>query len=131
MLVGGLENREGPPATRTWQGQPRSLHRGEHGGTGPLPGGRGVRAPEAGWSGQARDGTAITRSGPGPPWGVRVCGVYPSAPCLPWHAEAPDLRELGEGPETTVPASGPGRMPRHLEGEGEITYGDTLRAWTP
>jgi hypothetical protein len=27
--------------------------------------------------------------------------------------------------------SGPGRMPHHPEGEGEITYGDTLRAWTP
>jgi hypothetical protein len=64
MLVGGLETREGPPATCTWQGQPRSLRRG---GTGPLPGGRGVRAPEAGWSGQARDGPAITRGGPGPP----------------------------------------------------------------
>jgi hypothetical protein len=50
------------------------------GGTGPLPGGRGVRAPEAGWSGQARDGPAITCGGPGPPWGVRVRGGYPRAP---------------------------------------------------
>jgi hypothetical protein len=51
-----------------------------HGGTGPLPRGRGVRAPEAGWSGQARDDPAITRGGPGPPWGVRVRGCYPRAP---------------------------------------------------
>jgi hypothetical protein len=37
------------------------------GGTGPLPGGRVIRAPEAGWSGQTCDGPAITRDGPGPP----------------------------------------------------------------
>jgi hypothetical protein len=44
MLVGGLETREGPSAGGTWQGQPHSLYRTARGGTGPLPGGRGVRA---------------------------------------------------------------------------------------
>jgi hypothetical protein len=29
-------------------------------------------------------------------------------PCLSWHAEAPDLREHGEGPKTAVPAVRPG-----------------------
>jgi hypothetical protein len=99
MLVGGLETREGPPATCMWQGQPRSLRRGELGGTRPLPGGRGVRASEAGWSSQARDGPAITRSGPGPPWGVRVCGGYPSAPL-------PSVACGGPGPQGARGGSG-------------------------
>jgi hypothetical protein len=29
-------------------------------------------------------------------------------PCLPWHAEVLDLRELGEGPETMIPTVRPG-----------------------
>jgi hypothetical protein len=57
----------------------------------PFLGGRGVRAPEASWSGLARDGLAITRGGPGPPWVVRIRGGYPRAPCLHEHVEAPDL----------------------------------------
>jgi hypothetical protein len=31
-------------------------------------------------------------------------GVARELPCLPWQAEVLDLRELGEGPETMVPA---------------------------
>jgi hypothetical protein len=49
------------------------------GGTRPLPGGRGIRASEASGSGETCDGPAITRGGPGPPWGVRVRGSYPRA----------------------------------------------------
>jgi hypothetical protein len=68
MLVRGLETREGPLAAGTWQGQPRSHRRTARGGAGPLPEGRGVRAPEPGRSGLACDGPAITRGSPGPPW---------------------------------------------------------------
>jgi hypothetical protein len=39
-------------------------------------------------------------------------------PYLSWHAEAPDLRELGEGPETTVPAVGPGPYATSPRGRG-------------
>jgi hypothetical protein len=37
-------------------------------------------------------------------------GATRELPCLPWHAEVMDLRELGEGggPETMVPAVRPG-----------------------
>jgi hypothetical protein len=99
MLVGGLEIREGPRATRTWQGQPRSHRRG---GTWrhrtPLRR-VGFRAPEADRSGQARDGPAITRGGPGPPWEVRVGGGYPRAP-LPYVACG------GPGPQRARGGSG-------------------------
>jgi hypothetical protein len=44
MLVGGEVTHGEPPAAGTWQGQPRSLCQAARGGTGPLPGGRGVRA---------------------------------------------------------------------------------------
>jgi hypothetical protein len=35
-------------------------------------------------------------------------GATRELPCLPWHAEVLDLKELGEGPETMVPAVRPG-----------------------
>jgi hypothetical protein len=60
------------------------------GSTGPLPGGRGGPGPpEAGWSGQARDGLAITRGGPGPPWEVRVREGYPRALLRSWGCGGP------------------------------------------
>jgi hypothetical protein len=61
------------------------------GGTGPLPGGRGVQTPEAGWSGLACDGPAITRGGPGHPGESGSAGATRELPCPPGHAEAPDL----------------------------------------
>jgi hypothetical protein len=91
MPVGGLETCEGPPATGTWQGQSRSLRRGITWRHRTPSRGEGVLAPEAGWSGQARDGLAITRGGPGLPWRVRVRGGYSRAPYLHGHVEAPDL----------------------------------------
>jgi hypothetical protein len=91
MQVGGLETREGPSAAGTWQGQPRSLCRTARGGTGPLPGGWGVRAPEAGRSGLACDGPATTRSGPGPPWRDRVREGPPKAPQPSWGRGGPGL----------------------------------------
>jgi hypothetical protein len=39
-------------------------------------------------------------------------------PCPTWHAEAPELRELGEGPETTVPAVRPGPYATLPRGRG-------------
>jgi hypothetical protein len=89
MLVGGLETREGPPTTRTWQGQPRSLRRGGTWRHRIPPRRGGVQAPEAGTSGQARDGPAITRGGPGPLWGVRVRGGCPRAPFPPVASGGP------------------------------------------
>jgi hypothetical protein len=120
MRVGEEATRKGPPAAGTRRGQPRSSRWAAHGGTGPLPGGKG---------------------GPGPPWLVgagRPVMVWPShvaAPDLPGEAgsagatrglsrppgcaEAPDLMEPGEGPETVVPAVRPGgRMPRDSEVRG-------------
>jgi hypothetical protein len=58
----------------------------------------------AGWSGQARDGPAITRGGPGLPGGPGSAGATREPSCPPWCAEAPGLLKLGEGPETVVPA---------------------------
>jgi hypothetical protein len=113
MLVGGLETRVGPHATRTWQGQPRPHRRGGTWRHRTPPRRVGVRAPEADRSGQTRDGPAITRGGPGPPWEVRVGGGYPRTP-LPSVA----CRELGEGPETTVPAVGPGPYATSPRGRG-------------
>jgi hypothetical protein len=52
-------------------------------------------------------------------------------------AEDPDLTELGEGPETVVPAVRPGgRMPRGPEARGSVDYEksqglDTLAGGTP
>jgi hypothetical protein len=89
MLVGGEATRGGPPAAGTRQGQPRSLCRTARGGAGPLPGGRGVRAPEAGRSGLACDGPAITRGGPGPPRGGRVRRGYPRALPPTWLCRDP------------------------------------------
>jgi hypothetical protein len=137
MLVGGLGTCEGPPATCTWQGQPRSLRRGGSWRHRTPPRREGVRAPEAGWSGQARDGPAIIRGGPGPPWGVRVRGGSRELPCLPWHAEVLDLRELGEGPETMIPAVRPGphaTSPRRRGGDHIWWYAKglyTLAGGTP
>jgi hypothetical protein len=45
-------------------------------------------------------------------------GATRELPCLTWHAEAPDLRELGEGPETTVPAVRPGPYATSPRGRG-------------
>jgi hypothetical protein len=81
--VVGLESREGPSAMGTWQSQPRSYHGGGTWRHRTPSRGKGVRAPEAGQTGQARGGLAPTRSGPGPPWGVRVRGGHPeSTPAL-------------------------------------------------
>jgi hypothetical protein len=77
MLVGGLETHEVPPTA--------GLARG---GTGPLSGGRGVRAPEACWSGQAYEGQAPARGGPGPPWRVRIRGDHSLAS---WARGGPGL----------------------------------------
>jgi hypothetical protein len=101
------------------------------GGTGPLPGGRGSGPPRPVGAVRPVMVRPSHAAAPDLPGESGSAGATRELPCLPWHAEAPDLRELGEGPETTVPAVSPGRMPRHPEGEGEITYGDTLRAWTP
>jgi hypothetical protein len=89
MLVGGEGTREGLLAAGTREGQPRFLLRMARGGTGPLPGGRGVRAPKAGQSGLARDGPAITRDGPGPPWGDRVRRGNPRALQPSWARKGP------------------------------------------
>jgi hypothetical protein len=103
----------------------------------PLPGG-GVRAPEADWSGQARDGLAITRGGPGPSWGVWVRGGYPRAPLPSWARGGPGhLRARGRSEDHGPSCQAPGRTPRHPEDEGEITDGenakglDTLAEGTP
>jgi hypothetical protein len=52
MQVGEEETRKGPPAVGTRRGQPRSSRSAARGGTGPLPGGTGVRGPR-GWSERA------------------------------------------------------------------------------
>jgi hypothetical protein len=96
MLVGGLETREGPSATGTWQGQSRS-HRG--GGTWRhrTPSrGVGVRVPEAGRSGRVCGSLASTRGGPEPSWGVRIRGGYPRATLPLWARGGPGpLRAWG------------------------------------
>jgi hypothetical protein len=83
MLVDGLETHEGPPSAGIRQGQPRPSAGAARGGTGPLPGGREVRAPVAGWSGQTRDGPAITRGGPGPPGESGSAGATQEPACPP------------------------------------------------
>jgi hypothetical protein len=65
--VVGLESREGPSTTARGRASPTPTTEAARGGTGPLPGGRVVWAPEAGRSGQARGGLAPTRGGLGPP----------------------------------------------------------------
>jgi hypothetical protein len=62
----------------------------------------------AGWCGQARDGPAATRGGPGPPGASGSAGVTREPSCLPGRVEAPGLTEPGVGPETVVPAAWPG-----------------------
>jgi hypothetical protein len=122
MLVGGLETREEPPAAGTWQGQPRSHRRTARGGAGP-------EALEAGQSGLACDGPAITCGGPGPPWGDRVRGGYPRALQLSWGRGGPDpgIARGGSG-DHSPQLSGPDRTPRPPEGKGEITDSETPRA---
>jgi hypothetical protein len=61
------------------------------GGTGPLPGGEGVRIPEAGWDNQACGDLVSTCGSPGAPWGVRVYGGHPSAPRPCGYVGAPIL----------------------------------------
>jgi hypothetical protein len=64
-------------------------------------------------------------------------GVIRGLSCPRGYAEAPDLTELGEGPETAVPAVRPGgRIPRVPEPRGSVDYGkpqclDTLAGGTP
>jgi hypothetical protein len=91
MLVGGEVTREGPPVAGTRKGQPRPLCRTARGGIGPLPGGWGVRAPEAGRSGLVCDGPATTRGGSGPPWRDRVREGSPKAPQPSWGRGGPGL----------------------------------------
>jgi hypothetical protein len=94
-------------------------------------------SPEGGGSGPPRPAGAVRPvmirpshvAAPDLPRESGSAGATRELPCLPWHAEVLDLRELGEGPETMVP--GLGRMPRHPGDAGEVTHGDTLRAWTP
>jgi hypothetical protein len=88
-VVVGLESREGPSATGTWQGQPRSCRGGGTWRRRSPSRGQGVWAPEAGRSGQARGGLAPTHGIPGPPWGVRVGGGHPSAPLPSWARGGP------------------------------------------
>jgi hypothetical protein len=101
------------------------------GGTGPLPGGRGVQTPEAGWSGLACDGPAITRGGPGPLGSPGPQGLPESSSALLGMRRPRTSKSTGKVRRPWPQLSSPGRMPRHPEDEGEITYGDTLRAWTP
>jgi hypothetical protein len=90
-------------------------------GPAPLhPQGRHVAAPdlspEGGGSGPPRPVGAVKPvmvqpshvAAPDLPGESGSAGATRELPCLPWHAEAPDLRELGEGPETTVLAIRPG-----------------------
>jgi hypothetical protein len=74
----------------------------------PFPGERGSGPPWPDRSGLACDGLAITRGGLGPPGESGVAGAIREPSCLPGCAEAPDLLELREGPETAVPADRPG-----------------------
>jgi hypothetical protein len=105
-----------------WAGDPRraSCHR-HMAGPDPLPPqGWHVAAPdpspEGGGSGPPRPVGAVRpvmvrpshAAVPDLPGGSGSAGATRELPCLTWHAEAPDLRELGEGPETTVPAVRPG-----------------------
>jgi hypothetical protein len=132
MLVGGEVTRKGPPAAGTWQGQPRSLYKTARGGTGPLPRGEGGPGPPrpvvAVWPVMVRPSHVAAPDPLGSP-GPRGQPVSP--PALLGFAEAPDLLELWEGPETVDQLSGPGNVPRHPEGEGEIMDYETPRAWTP
>jgi hypothetical protein len=89
--VVGLEPREGPSATGTWQGQPRSCRRGGTWRHRTPSQGRGVRAPEAGRSGQALGGLDRSRGGPRPPWESGSVGATREHPCPHGHVEAPDL----------------------------------------
>jgi hypothetical protein len=78
------------------------------GGTGPLPGGWGSGPPRP--VGAVR--LVMVRSShvaaPDLPGESGSAGATRELPCLPWHAEVLDLRELGEGPETMIPAVRPG-----------------------
>jgi hypothetical protein len=88
------------------------------GGTGPLPGGRGSGPPRpvgAVRPVMVRPSHAAASDLPGESGSAVVTRVLP---CLTWHAEAPDLRELGEGPETTVPAVRPGPYATSPRGRG-------------
>jgi hypothetical protein len=90
-------------------------------GPAPLPPqGRHVAAPdpspEGGGSGPPRPVGAVRPvmvrpshvAVPDLPRESGSAGATRELPCLPWHAEILDLRELGEGPETMVPAVRPG-----------------------
>jgi hypothetical protein len=88
--VVGLESREGPSATGTWQA-PHLPRRQHVAAPNPFSGERGARGPKAGRSGQACRGLAPSRGGPGPPWGVRVRGGHPRAPLPSWARGGSDL----------------------------------------
>jgi hypothetical protein len=89
--VVGLETREGPPAMGMCRAIPAPTAGAARGGTGPLPGGRGVRAPEAGRSDQACGGLASTRGGSDLPGESGSAGATREPPCLHGHVDAPDL----------------------------------------
>jgi hypothetical protein len=89
-------------------------------GPAPLPPqGRHVAAPdpspEGGGSGPPRPVGAVRPvmvrpsnvAAPDLPGESGSAGATRELPCLPWHAEVLDLRELEEGPDTMVPAVRP------------------------
>jgi hypothetical protein len=88
--VVGLESREGPSATGTWQGQPRSCREG---GTWrhrtPSRGGGGSGPPRPVGAVRPVEVWAPARGGSGPPWGVRVRGGHPRAPLPSWARGSP------------------------------------------
>jgi hypothetical protein len=128
-----------------WAGDPRRASSRRHvAGPAPFPPqdgawrrrtpirGEGVRAPEAGRSGLACDGPAITCGGPGSPRGDRVRGGYPRALQLSWGrgGPGPGITRGGSG-DHGLQLSGPDRTPRPPEGRGEITDSETPRVWSP
>jgi hypothetical protein len=104
-----------------WARDPRRASCHTHvAGPAPLPlQGRHVAAPdpspEGGGSGPPRPVGAVRSmmvrpshaAVPDLPGESGSVGATRELPCLPWYVVAPDLRELGEGPETTVPAVRP------------------------
>jgi hypothetical protein len=60
---------------------------------------------------------------PGLPGETGSAGLLESSPARLGVQRPPDLMELGEGPETVVPAVRPGgRMPRGPEARGSVDY---------
>jgi hypothetical protein len=133
-----------------WGGDPRRAFSRRHvAGPTPLPPqggswrrrtpslGEGVRAPVAGRSGLACDGPAITRGGPGPPWGDRVHGGYPRALQHSWGRGGPGPRIARGGSGDHSPTC-QGRAVCHVPRRQGGDYGlrdakglDTLAGGTP